>query len=227
MGRLPSNPNVNSKTCTVCQHPERYQIEQLVLSIGPSSPTLTLDAIADAYGISSQDLRVHALMHTPLALDFSSESEASLVENFKLKAGVTSPQDGEVADASSHQPTPDDASALNKSHVKDRLTDKINLREGDMLIASANELLTTLDVLGRRIKRFATDGGEGSDQRLVNFCTNAMVSLYTGTASELRKTIDSINDMNVKINGAHDNSTDSLKELAKAIRGSDSAVDSE
>ena len=227
MGRLPSNPKINSKMCHICNHPLRGEIEQMVLSMSPSNPTLTLDAIADYFDVSSQELRVHTLMHTPLALDFSDEAEASLVENFKQKAGYPSQQDDEVAaDAASHQSTPSDASALYNGS-KERLTDRINLRESDMLLASANELLTTLTVLGRRIKRFASDGDEGSDQRLVNFCTNGMVNLYTGTASELRKAIDAIGGMNESINGAHDSAADGMRDLAAAIRGSDARVDKE
>lgn len=251
MGRLPTATYTKSRTCKICQSPERAEIEQLVLSMSASNPTLTLDAIADAYDISSTELRVHALMHTPLALDFSQESEVSLVESFKRKAGYTFQSDAEgEAEFASSQPLTSDASgsdiscatqsasitgATQPSSVapvastaptaptsgqRKRMTDEINLREGDMLLASANEMLTTLTTLGRKIKRFASDNDEGADQRLVNFCTPSLVNLYVQSSSELRKTVDAITSMNVAVNGAHDSAADGLTALANAIRNS-------
>ena len=207
MGRLPESTNSNPRSCPVCTHPERAEIERLVLSMSASNPMLTLDAIADAFGLASRDLRIHALMHTPLALDFSNEAETALIDDFKLRAG---------------QPLTEDAStrgAVSVSH-KSRLTDAVNIREGDMLLAAANEMLTTLTTLGRRIKRYAGDASDGSDQRLVAFCSNSMVNLYVGASAELRKSIQAINDLNTSINGAHDPGAEGLKALAAALAGS-------
>ena len=87
MGRLPENTNMNPRSCPICRHPERAEIERMVLSMSASNPSLTLDAIADAFGMSVRELRVHTLMHTPLALDFSAEAETALIDDFKLRAG--------------------------------------------------------------------------------------------------------------------------------------------
>lgn len=214
MARNVESTSVNPRMCPVCNHPERAEIERVVLSMGPSNPTLTLAAIADAFGVSVQELKVHTLMHTPLALDFSEESEIALIDNFKSRAGVQS------SDDTSHRGAISDS---NKDVTpRSRLTDKINLREGDMLLASANEMLTTLTTLGRRIKAFATDNSGGSDQRLANFCSTALVNLYVGTSNELRKNIEAIIAMDKSVNGEVDQGAEGLKALAAAIMGSES-----
>lgn len=224
MSRLPESTNTNPRTCLICRHPERAEIERLVLSMSASNPTLTLDAIADAYGISVKELRVHTLMHTPLALDFSAEAESALIDNFKLRAGqpLTESTSAQGADSVSqnNQSVSAAGAAAGQITPKQRLTDKIDMREGDMLLAAANEMLTTLNVLGRRIKSYASDGSDGSDQRLITFCSNAMVNLYIGTSTELRKNIQAINELNSSINGAADAGSEGLKALAAAISGS-------
>ena len=216
MGRLPENTNMNPRSCPICRHPERAEIERMVLSMSASNPSLTLDAIADAFGISVRELRVHTLMHTPLALDFSAEAETALIDDFKLRAGQplaesTSTQGADSVSHNAHsgQLTP-----------RQRLADRIDMREGDMLLAAANEMLTTLTTLGRRIKSYAGDGSEGSDQRLAAFCSNAMVNLYVGASSELRKSIQAINELNTSLNGAADSGSEGLKALAAALAGS-------
>ena len=213
MGRLPENTNMNPRSCPICRHPERAEIERMVLSMSASNPSLTLDAIADAFGISVRELRVHTLMHTPLALDFSAEAETALIDDFKLRAGQP------LAESTSTQGA-DSVSHSGKITPRQRLADRIDMREGDMLLAAANEMLTTLTTLGRRIKSYAGDGSEGSDQRLAAFCSNAMVNLYVGASSELRKSIQAINELNTSLNGAADSGSEGLKALAAALAGS-------
>ena len=213
MGRLPENTNMNPRSCPICRHPERAEIERMVLSMSASNPSLTLDAIADAFGISVRELRVHTLMHTPLALDFSAEAETALIDDFKLRAGQP------LAESTSTQGA-DSVSHTGQLTPRQRLTDRIDMREGDMLLAAANEMLTTLTTLGRRIKSYAGDGSEGSDQRLAAFCSNAMVNLYVGASSELRKNIQAINELNTSLSGAADSCAGGMKALAAAIAGS-------
>ena len=215
MGRLPENTNMNPRSCPICRHPERAEIERMVLSMSASNPSLTLDVIADAFGISVRELRVHTLMHTPLALDFSAEAETALIDDFKLRAGQPLAESTSTQGADSVSNTPS-----GQLTPRQRLTDRIDMREGDMLLAAANEMLTTLTTLGRRIKSYAGDGSEGSDQRLAAFCSNAMVNLYVGASSELRKSIQAINELNTSLNGAADSGSEGLKALAAALAGS-------
>lgn len=202
-----------NKLCAICNHPERAEIERAVLSMSKDNPRLTLDAIADAFGVSVMDLKVHALIHSPLSLDFSQESEDALVAGFQQK-GVASRPSSAPSDSTS-------------TSGKDRLTDRLNMREGDLLLAAANEYFSTLTTVGRRIKAFASDASEGSDARLVNFCTNALVNLYLGTGQELRKAIDEINALNTSINGSHDSASAGLQALAMALANSSPATDSD
>lgn len=204
---ITTSNNCNPRFCSICSHENRAEMETAILSISPSNPSFSIEAIAESFGVGAQELRIHALMHTPLALDFSSKSESALVENFKLKAGATSPQ-------TSNAP-PD----YNSATSRQRITDLVNMREGDMLMAVANEYLTTITSLGRRIKRYATDNSEGSDQRLVNFCSKPITDLYIGTGAELRKAIEGIRELNASINGEHDAGADGLKALGEALAG--------
>lgn len=210
--------STNPKFCDVCSHPERAEIERLILSVSPNNPRLTLETIADAYGISAEKLRVHALMHSPLALDFSQESEDALVEQFRNKCGLggaSTPDSGESSDSQNST----------QNSKRGWMTDKLNLREGDMLLAAANEYLTTLTAIGRRLKRYAGDGSDGSDARLSNMCTTPIVNLYIGAGSEMRKTIAEINSMNTAVNGSHDSAAAGLQALASALSSSNSEKD--
>lgn len=199
----------SSRTCPVCSHAERAEIEQALLSISPSRPELTLEVIADAYDIPVDKLRVHALMHTPLALDFSQESADALVQNFRNKAGLTDEQG-----AASHQ-----ASAVPNITTRSRITDKVNMREGDILLAAANEYLSTMTILGRRIKYYATSREPDMEMALPNFCSKAIVDLYIGCGSEIRQAIKGINDLNTSLNGSHDSSLAGLQALASVLKG--------
>ena len=221
MSRLPENTNMNPRSCPICRHPERAEIERMVLSMSASNPSLTLDAIADAFGISVRELRVHTLMHTPLALDFSAEAETALIADFQSRAGQPSAEATSPQDAVSVSNTPESISATSgRITHRQRLTDRVDIREGDMLLAAANEMLTTLTTLGRRIKSYAGDGSEGSDQRLAAFCNNSLVNLYIGASAELRKSIQAINELNTSLNGAADSGSEGLKALAAALSGS-------
>lgn len=205
-------PVVTSKTCEVCQHPDRAEIERLILSVTPSNPRLNLSTIADAYGISEEKLRVHALMHSPMALDFSQESEDALVENFQKKL------DGAAS-------TPGTPSASSDSNKRDWIADKVNMHEGDMLLAAANEYLTTINTIGRRIKRYASDGSDGGDQRLVAMCSTPLVNLYIGAGAEMRKAIQELRELNRELNGSHDSAAAGLQALASALAGSATGVE--
>ena len=223
MSRLPENTNMNPRSCPICRHPERAEIERMVLSMSASNPSLTLDAIADAFGISVRELRVHTLMQTPLALDFSAEAETALIADFQSRAGQPSAESTSAQGAASVSNNP------SAGHVtpRQRLADRVDMREGDMLLAAANEMLTTLTTLGRRIKSYAGDGSEGSDQRLAAFCNNSLVNLYIGASSELRKSIQAINELNTSLNGAADSGSEGLKALAAALAGSAQPTHSE
>ena len=78
--------------CTICTHPQRAQIENALLEMAPESVSVNLLSISKAYKVSPAQLKVHALMHTPLginesAFDDSNSGKAtdSLTRRIKLR----------------------------------------------------------------------------------------------------------------------------------------------
>ena len=70
-------------TCKICSHPNRIEIEHAMLNLSTDFKTVTLDTIASSYQVSTNDLKVHALMHTPLGI--SEEPNDSISRKIKLK----------------------------------------------------------------------------------------------------------------------------------------------
>ena len=51
--------------CTICNHPDRAEIENAILSMTDGVKT-SIEVIAGQYDVSLADLKMHALVHTPL-----------------------------------------------------------------------------------------------------------------------------------------------------------------
>ena len=54
--------------CKVCSHPDRASIENALLSISTDSESINISTIAKAYDVTTNDLKIHALMHTSLGV---------------------------------------------------------------------------------------------------------------------------------------------------------------
>ena len=67
--------------CAICNSPQRAEIEQALMNVGPS---LTTEAIAEQYNVPLEDLKVHALFHTPLGLS-SEEDNESIARKLKMR----------------------------------------------------------------------------------------------------------------------------------------------
>lgn len=65
--------------CTICNHPYREDIERALMSIGSDSP-VTTESIATQFDISLEDLKMHALFHTPLSVSNVSAMDVELPE---------------------------------------------------------------------------------------------------------------------------------------------------
>lgn len=71
--------------CPICNHPDRALIEQSILNMSTDNKSITLKSIVDTYSkngstFTEQDLKVHALMHTPLGVNESDlESDNGVV----------------------------------------------------------------------------------------------------------------------------------------------------
>lgn len=188
-----------TSSCVICGHSNRADIENALLAMtAGNSPrdTYAIDDIAAQYNVPVEDLKMHALFHTPLVGDAEIE---------ELHAN----------DGSNQTAAP-----------RDSLTRKIKLREADMLAAVGQEYLVTLKAMGRRINRLAQVGSNDAEEedkqfRIAKMLTKPMVDLYVGLGGEIRQTVKTMAEIDRMLNGPQDNLGGGLNALAAAIRGSD------
>ena len=188
--------------CTICNHPDRAEIENAILSMTDGSKT-SIEVIAEQYAVSLSDLKMHALFHTPLvgAADIEELRDAETLGNTVL--------------TEAERPAP-----------RDSLTRRMKLREADLLAAVGNEYLVTMKTMGRRINKLAQVSEidiEDNDRqlKLAKLLTKPMVDLYVGLGGEIRQTVKTMAELDRLLNGPEDSTTSGLVALAKAIQGSD------
>lgn len=100
---------------------------------------------------------------------------------------------------------------------KESIARQTERREVDMLLAAANEYMTTLQIVGNKIAEAANKEDLVAFSRSVS---KATVDLYLGAGGELRSLVKEITDINNILNGPQDGSISGLQALANAIRGS-------
>ena len=75
--------------CTICNHANRTEIENAVLNISSAEGSLSIENIADHYRISIDDLKMHAMFHTPMVgadiFESKDEEKTSLTRKMKLR----------------------------------------------------------------------------------------------------------------------------------------------
>ena len=185
--------------CTICNHPDRAEIETAILSMTDGLKT-SIEVIAGQYDVSLADLKMHALFHTPLV-------DAADIE--------------ELRDAGDTEQT-----EAVRAAPRDSLTRRMKLREADLLAAVGNEYLVTMKTMGRRINKLAQVSEidiEDNDRqlKLAKLLTKPMVDLYVGLGGEIRQTVKTMAELDRLLNGPEDSATSGLVALAKAIQGSD------
>ena len=188
--------------CTICNHPDRAEIENAILSMTDGVKT-SIEVIAEQYDVSLSDLKMHALFHTPLV-------GAADIEELRDAETLGDTEQTEVVRA-----TP-----------RDSLTRRMKLREADLLAAVGNEYLVTMKTMGRRINKLAQVSEidiEDNDRqlKLAKLLTKPMVDLYVGLGGEIRQTVKTMAELDRLLNGPEDSATSGLVALAKAIQGSD------
>ena len=182
--------------CSICNRLDRAEIENSILNISVESG-LTVESIAEQYGLDLQELRNHALFHTPL-----------------------------VAPCDIVTPTTDlQLSPDAEAKVPVSLARKMKLREADILATVNNEYLVTLKAMGRRINRLATVSSidaedEAKKVELAKLLTKPMVDLYIGLGGEIRQNVKAMAEVDRMLNGPQDSGSNGLMALADAIRGS-------
>ena len=116
--------------------------------------------------------------------------------------------------------------SFNMEPSGDSIVRQIKMREADMLLATAMEQMATMQAVGKRIRgRLETPDDE--DVKFEKLLTKPVVELYTGTSAEVRRTIQSIADINQLLNGPKDDGANGLAALAAAIHGSRQPVTEE
>lgn len=182
--------------CKICDRTDRADIENAILNISTESG-LTVDIIAEQYGVDVSELRNHALFHTPL------------VAPCDIVTQTAEPQLSTEAEAK----------------VPVSLARKMKLREADILATVNNEYMVTLKAMGRRINRLTSVSSidaEDAEKRveLAKLLTKPMVDLYIGLGGEIRQNVRALAEVDRMLNGPQDNENNGLKALAEAIKGS-------
>lgn len=199
-------------SCKICNHPDRAEIENAILTMtadAPPNEKNSIESIAEQYKVPLDELKMHALFHTPLVGDGD-------IEELHSESGCT---DDIPSFDSNVEQTP-------KAAPRDSLTRKMKLREADMLAAVGQEYLVTLKTMGRRINKLAQVSSidiedEEKQLKLAKLLTKPMVDLYVGLGGEIRQTVKTMAELDRMLNGPEDNLSSGLGALAAAIRGSD------
>lgn len=106
-------------------------------------------------------------------------------------------------------------SRLEDERIGVSIAAELKKSEAAQLNALAEEYWVTLRSVGADIRKTVADKNNGGARML----TKQVVDLYIGTGTGLRQTIESIVDMNQKLNGEVDSGTKALADIVNAIRG--------
>ena len=187
--------------CDICKRADRAIIEGALVSMTTGATKFTIEEIAEKYELDVEELKAHALFHTPLV---------SAADLEKDSTQVTVASEGDDANS--------DANARHGSLVRN-----MKLKEADMLAEVSAEYLITLKAMGRRINSLLSDAPEETDKQLktAKLLTKPMVELYLGLGSEIRQTVKTAAEVDRMLNGPKDGVASGLTALAAAIRGSD------
>lgn len=206
-------------SCRICNHPDRAEIENAILTMtadAPPNDENSIEAIAAQYNVPLNELKMHALFHTPLVGDGDIE--------------VLKDAESETLTATAGSEQFEVESEVAKAAPRDSLTRRMKLREADMLAAVGNEYLVTLKTMGRRINKLAQVSSidiedEEKQLKLAKLLTKPMVDLYVGLGGEIRQTVKTMAELDRLLNGPEESATSGLVALAKAIQGSDNPND--
>lgn len=197
-------------SCKICNHADRAEIENAILTMtvnAPPNEQNSIEQIAEQYKVPLDELKMHALFHTPLVGDGDIE-ELHDAATLTMTAGDT------------------ELTEVVKAAPRDSLTRRMKLREADMLAAVGQEYLVTLKTMGRRINKLAQVSpidieDEDKQLKLAKLLTKPMVDLYVGLGGEIRQTVKTMAELDRMLNGPENNLSSGLGALAAAIRGSD------
>lgn len=181
--------------CSICNHPDRAEIENAILSLTSDSPPnglVTIESIAERFDVSLQDLKMHALFHTPMVGD-ADVSKFEVVSEEQPRESLT-------------------------RKMKLREADLLSTVGNEYLVT-----LKTLGRRINTIVQVSPIDVEDVEAqiRCAKMLTKPMVDLYIGLGSEIRQTVKTMAELDRMLNGPEDSLGSGLAALANAIRGSD------
>ena len=103
---------------------------------------------------------------------------------------------------------------LEDAAVGASISASVKKREADLLAQAAQEYFNTLKLTGRQLRSVL------SKEDGTRYVTKPAVDLYLGVGVNLRQTLESLVDMNLKVNGEQDAGAKAIVDLVSAIRGS-------
>lgn len=110
-------------------------------------------------------------------------------------------------------------SSFNFEPNGDSIVRQIKMREADMLGAAALEYMTTMQMVGKRIRGYAAESTD-EDIRFEKLLTKPVTDLYIGCGDGLKGAIKALADINQQLNGPKDEGTSGLAALAAALHAS-------
>lgn len=101
----------------------------------------------------------------------------------------------------------------------DSIVRQIKMREADMLGAAALDYMSTMQVVGKRIRHYAQDDLD-DDLKFTKLLTKPVADLYIGCGDGLKGTVKALADINQLLNGPKDEGVSGLAALAAALNSS-------
>lgn len=182
--------------CKICNSPDRADIENAILSISMENGP-TIDSIADQYQLDVNELRAHALWHTPLV----------------------APEEITVAAAYNDQPVVEGKTSLVR-RMKLREADVLNAVNNEYMV-TLKALGRRINRLAARSDIDVED--QEKEVKLAKLLTKPMVDAYIGLGGEIRQNVKAMAEIDRLLNGPQDSTAGGLQALADAIKGSGSS----
>lgn len=183
-------------SCSICNHADRAEIENAILTMtadAPPNEQNSIEAIATQYDVPLDELKAHALFHTPLV------------------------GDGDVEELHDCEPENEARSSLTRK-MKLREADMLAAVGQEYLVT-----LKTMGRRINKLAQVSSIDVEDEDKqlKLAKLLTKPMVDLYVGLGGEIRQTVKTMAELDRMLNGPEDTVGSGIAALANAIRGSD------
>lgn len=185
-------------SCTICNHPDRAEIENAILTMSTDGHS-SIEQIAEQYEVSLDELKMHALFHTPLVGD----SDLEQLKNNQPEEAAT-PRD-----------------SLTRK-MKLREADMLAAVGNEYLVT-----LKTMGRRINKLAQVSSIDVEDEDKqvRLAKLLTKPIVDLYVGLGGEIRQTVKTMAELDRMLNGPDTSANSGLMALAQVLQGSGTSDD--